>query len=70
MINSKCSMIKTFGRSELAQRYFPQLKPMSAWLRLKDLMSADATLAPLLLNGRRVFIPSEVSLIYARLGVP
>ena len=23
--------IRTFGRSELAQQYFPQISPMSAW---------------------------------------
>ena len=61
---------KSFGRSELAQMYFPQLKPMSAWLRLKDLLSDDPALAPLLATGRRVFIPREVSLIFECLGTP
>ena len=26
---------RTFGRSELAQCYFPKLKPMTAWEKLK-----------------------------------
>ena len=36
MFNNQCSMVRTFGRSELAQYYFPKLKPMSAWEKFKE----------------------------------
>ena len=42
-----------FKRSELAQCYFPDLKPMSAWEKFKDWMDASARLRPLLSLTRR-----------------
>ena len=38
----------TFKRSELAQCYFPDLKPMSAWEKFKDWLNVNARLRPLL----------------------
>ena len=28
--------IRAFGRSELAQQYFPQISPMSAWRKFRE----------------------------------
>ena len=33
---------RTFGRSELAQCYFPKLKPMTAWEKLKLSISLNS----------------------------
>ena len=49
---------RTFGRSELAQCYFPKLKPMTAWEKLKLELT------------RRTFTPAEVQLIYSEFGEP
>ena len=59
-----------FKRSELAQCYFPDLKPMSAWEKFKDWMDASARLRPLLSLTRRTYTPAEVQLIYDVLGEP
>ena len=63
-------IIKTFGRSELAQQYFPTLKAMSAWKNLKSWLSINPRLRHLADITRRTFTPAEVSLIYAELGEP
>ena len=59
-----------FKRSELAQCYFPDLKPMSAWEKFKDWMDASARLRPLLSLTRRTYTPAEVQLIYDVFGEP
>ena len=61
---------KSFKRSELAQCYFPDLKPMSAWEKFKDWLNANARLRPLLSITRRTYTPAEVQLIYDVLGEP
>jgi hypothetical protein len=58
------------GRSELAQRYFPNVQPMSAWLKLKALLLENPDLAPLTQLKRRTFSPAEVNKIYQTLGQP
>ena len=63
-------IIKTFGRSELAQQYFPTLKAMSAWKNLKSWLSINPRLRHLADITRRTFTPAEVTLIYAELGEP
>lgn len=45
----------TFKRSELAQCYFPDLKPMSAWEKFKDWLDTSARLRPLLSLTRRTY---------------
>ena len=32
---------QTHGRTQLAQMYFPNIQPMSAWLKLKSLLSEN-----------------------------
>ena len=63
-------VIKTYGRMELAQLYFPASAPRSAWRRMKDLLRESSTTAELAEQTRRVFMPAEVSLIFDTLGVP
>ena len=59
-----------FKRSELAQCYFPDLKPMSAWEKFKDWLSTNARLRHILSLSRRTYTPAEVQLIYDVLGEP
>ena len=61
---------QSMGRSELAQRYFPYVQPMSAWLKLKALLLENPDLAPLTQLKRRTFSPAEVNKIYQALGQP
>ncbi len=62
--------IRTFGRSELAQQYFPNLKPMTAWEKFKEWLDINPRLRPLLSLSRRTYTPAEVQLIYSELGEP
>ena len=62
--------ISSLGRAELAQRYFPNIQPMSAWLKLKALLLDDPALEHLARLRRRTFLPCEVNIIYQRLGQP
>ena len=62
--------IKTFGRSELAQLYFPQLQQKSAWQKLRQWLSINPRLRQLAVLPRRTFTPAEVALIYTELGEP
>ena len=63
-------VVKTYGRMELAQMYFPAIAPRSAWRRLKDLLRESDTTAELAHLSRRVFMPAEVSLIFETFGMP
>jgi hypothetical protein len=68
-----CTMettIRTYGRTELAQLYFPAICPRAAWAKLRLYMSDYPQLHPLLSNTRRSFLPIEVSLIFDTLGKP
>lgn len=62
--------IKTYGRMELAQMYFPAIAPRSAWRRMKELLRESATTAELASLPRRIFMPAEVSLIFKTFGMP
>ena len=66
MVNSQCSM----GRTELAQRYFPNILPQTAWQKLRGLLAADPRLEYLTKLKRRTFLPAEVNIIYQSLGQP
>ena len=61
---------RSFGRTELATHYFPNIKPMSAWLKLKALLMENPDLVPLTQLKRRTFSPAEVNKIYQALGQP
>ena len=62
--------IKTYGRSELAQLYFPGLLQKSAWQKLKSWLDLNPRLRDLAVLTRRTFTPAEVALIYSELGEP
>ena len=64
------SNIRTYGRTELAQAYFPNITPKSAWEKLRSLMATDEELSPLLSTGRRSFLPAEVASIFSHFGQP
>ncbi len=69
-VNGQCSMIKSFGRSELAQLYFPTRLQKSAWQKLKSWLMLNSALRSLANLPRRTFTPAEVPLIYTQLGEP
>ena len=60
----------TFGRTELAQIYFPKLCPEAAWHKLRSWLKINPRLNFLYELRRRTFTPAEVQLIYAELGEP
>ncbi len=62
--------VKTYGRMELAQLYFPAIAPRSAWRRMKDLLRDNTSTAELASMSRRVFMPAEVSLSFDTFGNP
>ena len=62
--------VRTYGRMELAQNYFPAITPRAAWKKLKSLLLDDPPTAPFARLTRRTFLPVEVSAIYASLGEP
>ena len=68
-VNCKPST-NTFGRTQLAQMYFPFIQPKSAWEKLRTLLLEDPALAHLTALKRRTFLPAEVNKIYQSLGHP
>lgn len=62
--------VRTYGRMELAQMYFPAIAPRSAWRRMKDLLLESSMTAELATMSRRIFMPAEVSLIFETFGTP
>ena len=64
------TLVRTFGRSELAQLYFPQMQQKSAWQKLKSWLIINPRLRSLSSLPRRTFTPAEVALIYEELGEP
>ena len=61
---------RVYGRTELAQRYFPTMESRSAWQKLRSWLQLNPRLQPLLLNRRRTFTPAEVQLIFLEIGEP
>ena len=62
--------VKTYGRTELAQLYFPAICPRAAWAKLRLYMHDYPRLRRLLASKRRTFLPAEVALIFDTLGCP
>ena len=60
----------TDGRMELAQVYFPDICPRSAWSKLKEYMADYPELVPLYTMTRRTFLPIELDLIFNSIGRP
>lgn len=61
---------KTTGRMELAQRYFPNILPHSAWKKFKSLLEEEPSLCRLSTQRRRTYTPAEINKIYQHLGEP
>lgn len=62
--------IKSFGRTELATKYFPGMTPVSAWHKLRSWLRYNPRLSHFYDSRRRTFTPAEVSLIFSELGEP
>ena len=60
----------SFNRTALAQRYFPDLLPLSAWAKFRRWLLTNPRLNPLLASRSRSFTPAQVSLIFSELGEP
>ena len=61
---------RTFGRTELAQLYFPGFVDRSAWRKLRSWLDLNPRLHPLASLHRRTFTPAEVARIFEELGEP
>lgn len=62
--------IKSYGRTELAQLYAPDLLPQGAYRRLMRWMKANPQLNYLTRIHRRTFTPAQVAKIVKELGEP
>lgn len=67
--------IRTYGRTELAQTYFPDLCPQAAFRKLNQWIDFHPTLRGELYalvpsDKVRTYTPAQVQLIYNALGEP
>ena len=62
--------VRSYGRMELAQNYFPAITPRAACKILNSLLLDESSPAPFSRRTRRPFLLVEVSAIYASLGEP
>jgi len=70
----KTFQCRAYGRSELAQMYFPETEPLRAWLRLRRWIQKNYVLRRWFVtsgaNERRIFTPADVQKIVSELGEP
>ena len=71
----KRAIIRAWGRTELAQAYFPAISPFSAWRKLHGWIALCRPLAKELERlgyncRRRTFTPREVAAIFHFIGEP
>lgn len=67
--------LRTYGRTELAQCYNPQLSPDAAWRKLRQWIALAGNLEERLAQagyhpGQRTFTPKQVEMIVQALGDP
>ena len=67
--------IRSYGRSELAQLYFPLLQPVNAWRCLQRWITLNHELSTKLTElgyneHQRIFTPAQVGAIVYYLGEP
>lgn len=67
--------VRSYGRTELAQLYFPKLKPESAFRKLRRWICLEPELSARFVKGgklspQRSFTPADVRCIVDRLGEP
>ena len=70
MYYKQTSHATSFNRTALAQRYFPDLLPLSAWAKFRRWLLTNPRLKGLLASKSRSFTPAQVALIYSELGEP
>lgn len=68
-------VVRTYGRTELAQAYFPNMTPGAAYRKLKSWIESCSELAGRLAQlgynrRRRSYTPAEVAAIFDLLGEP
>ena len=62
--------IRFYGRTELAQEYFPNMHPIAAWAKLKRWLNINPDLCNLTKLKQRSFTPAQVEEIVRILGEP
>ena len=62
--------IRFYGRTELAQEYFPNMHPIAAWAKLKLWLSINPDLCYLTKQKQRSFTSAQVEEIVKILGEP
>ena len=73
--NKQTFRIRQYGRTELAQLYFPHLTPQAAWRKLRSWLIINPQLRNYVCSlsdcGRgRTFTPKQVGVITEELGEP
>lgn len=61
---------KVYGRTELAQLYFPHYAPQAAWRKLRQWLAMQPSLQHLANLPSRTFTPAQVELIFQYIGEP
>ena len=62
--------IRTYGRMELAQAYFPDLTPSGAWKKFKLFLQDYDELSGILTTNHRTLTPAQVQAVFNALGAP
>ena len=62
--------IRSYGRTELAQAYCPELSPDAAYRKLTRWMRQNPRLRDMVSRRMRAFTPAEVRKIVEELGEP
>ena len=62
--------LRAYGRTELAQKYFPNISPKAAWHKLRSLLLEYDALASLATMPRRTLTVREVADVFELLGAP
>ena len=62
--------LHAYGRTELAQKYFPNISPQAAWHKLRQLLMEHDRLQPLATMHRRTLTVREVGDVFSLLGAP
>ncbi len=63
-------VIKTYGKTELAMKYFPNLTPESAMKRFRNWLIINKRLKKLVSKKIRYYTPKQVRSIIEEVGEP
>ena len=64
------TQLHAYGRTELAQKYFPNICPKAAWHKLRLLLMEHDALVDMATMHRRTLTTREVADIFELLGTP